>query len=142
MKYLDDTGMSALISKIKAALGGKLPVNNPAMTGTPTVPTAPAGTKTTQAASTDFVISTVNAAIGNITSFKYQAVTALPTTGAVGTIYLMANSGADQNSYDEYIWIGSTYEKLGPKELDLSGYLKATDIIPATDDEINAVLNA
>ena len=127
---------------INAALGGKLPVNSPNMTGTPTAPTAAAGTSSTQVATTAFVGSAVASAIGNVTSIKYQVVTALPTTGAAGTIYLLTNSGADENAYNEYIWVGSAYEELGPKELDLSGYLKATDIIPATDDEISAVLNA
>ena len=140
---LNSTSTNSVQNKvINAALSGKLPVNSPNMTGTPTAPTAAAGTSSTQVATTAFVESALVAAIRNVTSIKYQVVTVLPTTGAAGTIYLLANNGADQNSYDEYIWIGSTYEKLGPKELDLSGYLKATDIIPATDDEINAVLNA
>ena len=140
---LNSTSMNPVQNKvINAALGGKLPINSPAATGTPTVPTAAAGTNNTQTANTAFVNAAVAAAIGNVTSIKYQVVTALPTTGAAGTIYLLANSGADGNIYNEYIWIGSSYEELGPKELDLSGYLKATDIIPATDDEINTVLNA
>lgn len=140
---LNSTSTNPVQNKvINAAFANKLPINSPAMTGTPTAPTAAAGTSSTQVATTAFVGAAVASAIGNVTSIKYQVVTALPTTGAAGTIYLLANSGADGNSYNEYIWIGSTYEELGPKELDLSGYLKATDIIPATDDEINTVLNA
>jgi len=140
---LNSTSMNPVQNKvINAALGGKLPINSPAMTGTPTTPTAAAGTNNTQVANTAFVSAAVAAAIRNVTSVKYQVVAALPTTGAAGTIYLLANSGADGNIYNEYIWTGSSYEELGPKELDLSGYLKVTDIIPATDDEINTVLNA
>jgi len=64
-------GFSALETEIDAAsaalvvsLAAKAPLASPALTGTPTVPTAAAATNTTQAASTAFVataIATVNA---------------------------------------------------------------------------------
>jgi hypothetical protein len=48
----DDASFSATIA---AQLAAKAPLASPALTGVPTVPTAAAGTATTQAASTAFV---------------------------------------------------------------------------------------
>ena len=47
---------------INTALGNKAPLASPALTGTPTAPTASAGTNTTQIATTAFVTSAINAA--------------------------------------------------------------------------------
>jgi hypothetical protein len=35
----------------------------------------------------------------------------------------VTNSGSGTNSYDEYIWLGSSFEKIGTTDVDLSGYL-------------------
>lgn len=42
---------------LTTALAAKAPINSPALTGVPTAPTAPAGTATTQIATTEFVAS-------------------------------------------------------------------------------------
>ena len=52
-------------STITAALALKAPLASPALTGTPTVPTAAEGTNTTQAASTAFVTAAI-AALGTV----------------------------------------------------------------------------
>lgn len=51
----DSDARLATQKAVKAALAGKAPLASPALTGTPTVPTAAQGTSTTQAASTAFV---------------------------------------------------------------------------------------
>lgn len=43
------------IGKLQAQINSRAPLNNPALTGTPTAPTAPEGTNTTQIATTAFV---------------------------------------------------------------------------------------
>jgi hypothetical protein len=43
------------------ALAGKAPLHSPALTGTPTAPTAPQGTNTTQLATTAFMVAAINA---------------------------------------------------------------------------------
>jgi hypothetical protein len=55
------TGAQAIstVTGLQTALDGKAPLNSPALTGTPTVPTAANGTNTTQAASTAFVQAAV-----------------------------------------------------------------------------------
>ena len=73
-----DTELTAVAS----AISSKADLNSPAFTGTPTVPTATAGTNTTQVATTAFVtgaITTLN--LGNMST---QAKTAVDITG--GTI--------------------------------------------------------
>lgn len=88
----------------------------------------------------DQVSAAVAAAVGSITSITYKVVTALPETGESGVIYLMSNGGSEsQNLYDEYIWLGKGYEKLGTKELDLSGYVKSSDLVAMTNAEIDAL---
>ena len=64
----------------------------------------------------------------------------MPTTGEAGVIYLISNSGANQNSYDEYIWITDKFEKIGTTEVDLSGYVQETDLVAITNSEIDAIV--
>ena len=90
------------------------------------------------------VQSLINSAVGNITSIKYEKVTSLPATGSNGVIYLVAHSHGTQDIYDEYIWISEskTFEKIGNTDIDLSGYVKKTDLTAITTDELNAMWSA
>lgn len=51
--YLDKNGLTHLVEKIKLKANSA----SPALTGTPTAPTAPSGTSTTQIATTEFVMN-------------------------------------------------------------------------------------
>ena len=139
-----DTAMSSSSTNpvqnkvIAAALADKAPLASPTFTGTPKVPTAEAGTNTTQAASTAFVAAAITAAMSGITGIDFQIVDKLPATGTKGIFYLIANSGSGQNVYDEYIWVNGKFEKLGTRELDLSGYMKTSDMAAITTAEIDA----
>ena len=90
------------------------------------------------------VQSLINSAVGNVTSIRYEKVTSLPATGATGVIYLVAHSHGTQDIYDEYIWIADTktFEKIGNTDINLSGYVKATDLAAITTDELNAMWSA
>jgi len=112
---------------------------SPTFTGTPKAPTASAGTNTTQIATTAFVTTAVTNAISGVQGISYEVVTSLPSTGAAGTIYLVANSGSGNNSYDEYIWTGSAYERLGTTDVDLSGY--QTTMTAITNTQINSLFS-
>jgi hypothetical protein len=84
----DDT--KALTSySIAAALGAKAPLASPALVGTPTAPTATAGTNTTQIATTAFVA-------GSYAPLTSPAFTGTPTvpTAAAGTSTTQAASTA------------------------------------------------
>lgn len=70
-------------------LKAKAPINSPAFTGTPTAPTAAAGTNTTQIATTAFVQSAINAFVN----------TATGTIATTGTSATVAYSGTLINAY-------------------------------------------
>jgi hypothetical protein len=57
--------LTAISAMIAAAVNGLAPIANPTFTGTPTAPTAAAGTNTTQIASTAFVVAAIAAALGS-----------------------------------------------------------------------------
>ena len=72
--------------------------------------------------------------IDKITSFEFNIVTVLPSEGVKGTIYLMENTGnqtAEENIYDEYIWVGDKYEKIGTTDINFSKYSTSQEIADA-----------
>ena len=74
---------------------------------------------------------------------KKEIVTSLPSVATAddNTMYLIANS--DGSGYEEWIVINNKWEKLGDTSaIDLSGYVKKTDITVISNAEINAFLNA
>lgn len=90
------------------------------------------------------VKSAISTAVGEITQISYSKVSSLPATGATGVIYLVAHKHGTQDIYDEYIWMADsrTFEKIGTTDIDLSGYVKKTDLTAITTDELNAMWSA
>ena len=81
-KVIKGTEIDNEYNAISSAISSKADVNSPSFTGTPTVPTAGAGTNTTQVASTAFVKSEITAlGLGNMST---QAKSAVDITG--GTV--------------------------------------------------------
>lgn len=70
---------------------------------------------------------------------KKQIVTSTAEMTDTNTIYLLANSGTGNNIYDEYIVINGTAEKVGTTEVDLTGYIKESDLVAITNAEIDAI---
>lgn len=137
---LSDSSANPVQNKvINSALAAKAPLASPTFTGTPKAPTATAGTKTTQIATTEFVSTAVANAIAGVTSISYQVVTSLPASGENGVIYLVAHSHGTGDAYDEYVWTGTAFEKLGNTDIDLSGYMLKTDMVAITTSEIDAM---
>ena len=112
---------------------------SPTFTGTPKAPTATAGTKTTQIATTAFVDTAITNALAGITGITYEVVTSLPTTGQAGVIYLVSHNHGTSDIYDEYIWVNSKFEKIGNTDIDLSDYMKTTDMVAITTAEIDTL---
>jgi hypothetical protein len=92
--------------------------------------------------------------IGKLTSFEVKLVQELPETGEKGYIYFVpkaegAQSKANQNVYEEYLWITngdtSAFEKIGDTQVDIAGiksdiaadYFANVDVTSsdATDEE-------
>ena len=135
---LSNTSTNPVQNKaVYEALGGKAALASPTFTGAPKAPTATAGTSTTQIATTEFVSKAVAAAVGSITGITFSVVATLPSTGAAGVIYLMSNGGVAKNAYDEYIYVNNSFEKIGTTAVDLSGYLKSTDVATISTSEID-----
>ena len=68
----------------------------------------------------------------------YDSVSALPSTGVLGTIYLVSNESSGSNHWDEYFWSTADdtpgYEKFGGLEVDVSNFItmkQVTDYIGA-----------
>jgi len=81
-KIVKGTEIDTELTAVASAISSKADINSPAFTGTPTVPTATAGTNTTQAATTAFVTGAITAL--NLGNMSTQAKTAVDITG--GTI--------------------------------------------------------
>ena len=86
------------------------------------------------------VSSAISSAIGDITGIEYQIVEELPGTGEKGVIYLISNDGSGQNIYDEYIWTGTAFEKIGTTNVDLSNYWSKTDLVAIQNNEIDTIM--
>lgn len=145
-KITVDTALSATSTNpvqnkvVNTALDTKAPLAGPTFTGVPKAPTAAVGNNTTQIATTAFVAAAITNAIGNVNGFSIEKVDSLPSTGATGKIYLLANGGSEsQNACDEYIWDGAKFEKIGTTAVDLTGYMKSTDLVEVTNTEIDAM---
>lgn len=94
------------------------------------------------------IIKAITDAVGEVTQIAFEPVESfdsLPETGKVGVFYLVPNTKQGNNNYDEYIWnaAGSAYELIGQIQsgIDLSGYVKTTDIVPMTNEEILEIIN-
>lgn len=198
IEYLDKSGLTLLISKIKTALGGKVDavsgkglstndytsaekqklsgiasdaqanvIESVKVNGTKLTPSSKAvdvtvPTKVSQltndsgfqtSTQVDSIVtgkgyqtqtqvqSLINSAVGNITSIRYEKVTSLPATGSNGVIYLVAHSHGTQDIYDEYIWLSETktYEKIGNTDIDLSAYVKSSELTAITTNDLNTM---
>lgn len=87
------------------------------------------------------VQTAITNALASIAGIKFEVVTELPSSGVNGTIYLIAHTHSDAgDAYDEYAWIGDKYEKIGNTDVDLSGYVKSSDLVAMTTAEIDTMM--
>lgn len=138
---------NAVVAQLKADLSGeiksleevKAPVNSPAFTGVPTAPTATVGTKSEQLATTQFVVDMITQAMGDMSGIGVSVVQQLPDTGKANTLYMVPNTAKSENSvnqYDEFMWINEAWEYIGASGVDLTGYVKETDMEEITFEQI------
>lgn len=88
----------------------------------------------------------IDDALADITGIDFEIVSTLPATGVKGTIYLVPNQGSGTDVYDEYIWVEPTggtarFEKIGSTNIDLSGYVQASEMHALTNSEIDTIFN-
>ena len=128
---LDDNGLLFLLQQIKA----KMDAMAVTIDGTVTADGA-------NAVSGKAVYDYVTAAIADITGFHAEIVTELPAVGQTNILYLVAKtSAASGDGYDEYLYINGAFERVGSTDIDLSGYVQASEMHAITNTEITAIVN-
>lgn len=81
----------------------------------------------------------VKSLIGNTKALEFSVVEELPSSGEKSTIYLVSNSKTENDAYDEYIFVNGKFEKIGTTSVDLSDYVKTSDITSITNEEIDTL---
>ena len=128
---LDDNGLLFLLQQIKVKMDAM------AVTVDNTV-TADGGNAVSGKAVYDFVTN----AISGISGFHAEIVSELPTSGQSNVLYLLAkSSAASGDGYDEYLYINGAWELIGSTDIDLSGYVQASEMHAITNTEITAIVN-
>lgn len=85
--------VAGVTSAIQTQLDSKAALASPAFTGTPTAPTASAGTSSTQLATTQFVGSAI-ASVNAQTALTVQVVSGTSQTAVAGAHYILTNVAA------------------------------------------------
>ena len=84
-KIVKGTELDVEFTAIASAISSKADVSSPALLGTPTAPTASAGTNTTQIASTAFTKAAIDTATGSLGTMSTQNATSVAITGGTVT---------------------------------------------------------
>lgn len=86
----------------------------------------------------------VQNALGQISTVQFARVSALPEISEASerTIYLLPDGDArDENHYEQWLAVEGEWLKIGDTDIDLSDYLKTTDMMAVTNEEIDAIWN-
>ena len=130
---LDDNGLLFLLQQIKAKIDALLVTIDTTISADSTNANVP-GSK----AAYDFV----TAAIAGISGFHAEIVSELPASGQSNILYLVAKStAASGDGYDEYLYINGAWERVGSTDIDLSGYVQASEMHAISNTEITAIVN-
>lgn len=89
----------------------------------------------------DGLNTTINTAIGTALASvnHFKVVDDLPTVGDQNAIYLIPKDGSGTNVKTEFIYVDGSWEQIGDTDPNLDGYLKESDLVMATEAEINAL---
>lgn len=102
---LGASGDASALTELIAQINGKADLASPALTGTPTAPTAEAGTNTTQIATTAFVTTAVATLATTVASNKTALETSISAKQKAilkGTVAPTASLGSDGDIYIQY----------------------------------------
>ncbi len=97
----------------------------------------------TNAYTTEQTDTKIAAAVANAGHLTRKIVTELPSVSEANehTIYMVLDSeGGDDNKYIEYMLVDGNFERTGSSDVDLSGYLQATDVTAITNSEIDTIV--
>ena len=134
---LDDNGLLFLLQQIKAKIDAIIDAMTVTIDSTIT-----ADSTNANAAGSKAVYDFVTKAIADISGFHAEIVSELPETGKTNILYLVAKSeAASGDGYDEYLYINGAWERVGSTNIDLSGYVQASEMHAITNTEITAIVN-
>lgn len=82
----------------------------------------------------------IDTKIVNLATIQVQVVEDLPETGDGNVIYLKAKTAPEEgNGYDEYLWNGTAFEKIGDTSINLSDYA-TTEYVEGQIQTVNGTL--
>lgn len=84
----------------------------------------------------------VKTLISEARHMKKEIVSTKPSTGEENVIYLVGPKGSGNNIYEEWLFVSGQWEKIGDTDtkVDLTGYLKSSEIQAITNTEINQAM--
>ena len=130
---LDDNGLLFLLQQLKTKIDASAVTIDSTIT---------ADSTNANAAGTKAVYDFVTKAIADVSGFHAEIVSELPETGKTNILYLVAKSSASSgDGYDEYLYINGGWERVGSTDIDLSGYVQASEMHAITNTEITAIVN-
>ena len=130
---LDDNGLLFLLQQIKAKIDASAVTIDSTIT---------ADSTNANAAGTKAVYDFVTKAIADVSGFHAEIVSELPETGKTNILYLVAKTeAASGDGYDEYLYINGAWERVGSTNIDLSGYVQASEMHAITNTEITDIVN-
>lgn len=94
----------------------------PGVTGTLAIGNGGTGATTAANARTNLSVYS-KSEVDSMLTGRISVVASLPATGEPGVIYFVGPTGSGADQYEEYIWDGSAFIKVGEKSLDLSNYV-------------------
>ena len=130
---LDDNGLLFLLQQIKTKIDAMAVTIDSTIT---------ADSTNANAAGSKAVYDFVTKAIADISGFHAEIVSELPETGKTNILYLVAKTeAASGDGYDEYLYINGAWERVGSTNIDLSGYVQASEMHAITNTEITNIVN-
>ena len=130
---LDDNGLLFLLQQLKTKIDASAVTIDSTIT---------ADSTNANAAGSKAVYDFVTKAIADVSGFHAEIVSELPTTGKTNILYLVAKTeAASGNGYDEYLYINNAWELIGNTNIDLSGYVQASEMHAITNSEITSIVN-
>ena len=143
--WVRGTASSMKVYTIEDALNDKAPTDSPALSGTPTAPTAAPGTNTLQVATTAFVNKAISDAVTGVASFKGVVNSGTDISGlqtyTTGEYWVVGTAGSYVNQYCEagdFIYCISDYSSAYSSD-DFSVVQNNTTAL--TTSEINTIWN-
>lgn len=118
---------------LNADLGTKAPIDSPALTGTPTAPTAADGTNNEQIATTQFVQTAVTQGMAAADALTYEGTIAGGSTGEYGALTPAASKG--------YVYKVSAAGKIDGASVEVGDMLicNTDDTVAATADNYSTI---